>query len=139
MKKILLSAISISLLALAGCQSKPSNNGTSDKELNIIGKEVVLTYPTMTAKVKYLSEKQLHWQTTDKEGNVQEGTEDLSYKRIDGSKFFLNWIEEDGTTVSQILDLKAKNIDVYMSYTDSVKGRGGRTADFFSGKVELKK
>lgn len=107
------------------------------KEVSIIGKRVTLTYPMMTAQVHYLSDKQLEWKTIDKEGNVATGKENISYKRLGPDKFFLNWIEEDGVTVSQVLDMKKKIITVFMSYADKEHGRGGRAAEFFEGTVKV--
>lgn len=137
MKKTITSVALLLLLALCGCSERSNKTSETNHQTDIVGKEAVLTYPTMTATVKYLSENQLHWQTTDKDGNTEEGTESLSYKRIDGQRFFLNWIEKDGTTVSQVLDLNTMTVSVYMSYADN-KGRGGRAADFFEGTVRMK-
>jgi len=135
MKSTLVAAALLATIAMS-CHNRLSAKASA-QEANIIGKEVLLTYPTMTAKVTYLSETQLHWQTTDGDGKVEEGTESLSYKRIGANKFFLNWIEQDGTTVSQVLYMDSKTIHVYMSYGDEATGRGGRSANFFEGKVQL--
>lgn len=110
---------------------------SKQKKVSIIGKRVTLTYPMMTAQVHYLSEKQLEWKTIDKEGNVATGKENISYKRLGSDKFFLNWIEQDGVTVSQVLDMKKKIITVFMSYADEDHGRGGRAAELFEGTVKV--
>lgn len=138
MKKIMMTVASLMMLSLVACGSKQKESAEEGEPMTIVGKEVLLTYPTMTAKVKYLSEDKLHWRTTSQDGHIEEGVETLSYERIDGRKFFLNWIEQDGTTVSQVLDLDAMTVSVYMSYADADSGRGGRVADFFKGTVEIR-
>ena len=39
-------------------------------------------------------------------------------KPISGALFFINWIEKDGTTVSQVVDVEKKIISVLLTYTD---------------------
>ncbi|MDO4224931.1 MAG: hypothetical protein Q4C75_03455 [Bergeyella zoohelcum] len=120
-------------------QQQPNATQTTqvavEEELTLIGKEAVLEYPTMKAEVKYLSENQLYWKTTDNATQATaEGTETLSYKRLNATQFFLNWVEKDGTTVSKVVDLKANKVYAYLTYADA-KGRGGRTADFIEGNI----
>ena len=86
----------------------------------------------------YLNDSTLTWKTTDADNKVAEGTERFAYRKVEGNVFFLNWIEEDGTTVSQVIDVNKKKVYVYLSYSDTEKGRGGRNADLIEGTIELK-
>lgn len=122
-------------LGLVSCQS--SQETKTQTTTDIIGREATLSYPEMTAEVKYISETELHWETTDAQGNKAEGTEALSYKRIAEHKFFLNWVEADGTTVSQVLDFEQGTVLAYLSYADST-GRGGRAATLLEGTAKIK-
>lgn len=131
----------ITALALACNNPQTSENknviAQQQEHFSLIGKEAVLKYPTLTAQVKYISATELHWKTTDAEGNTAEGTEKISYKQLNDYLFFLNWIEQDGTTVSQVIDLKDNKVTAYLSFSDE-NGRGGRSAEFLEGNVELK-
>ena len=42
----------------------------------------------------------------------------LVLKPISGILFFINWIENDSTTVSQVVDVEKKTISVFLTYTD---------------------
>lgn len=117
--------------AFVGCKS-------SQSEKNIVGHDAVLTYPSLRAEVKYLSEGQLHWKTTDDKGNVAEETDSASIKRISATQFFLHWVENDGTQVSQVIDLNTNTVRAYMTLplADSTQKVG--EMQYLEGKVELK-
>lgn len=134
--KLIVMALAL-VAVLVGCGGSECKRDNKVEPIELVGKKVRLVYPTMTAKVSYLSENELHWQTTEADGAVAEGVENFIYKRIEGNIFFLNWIEADGTTVSQVLDWERKRIQVYLSYSDAEEGRGGRAGTYFEGDVEL--
>lgn len=142
-----LSFISLFTLAEVSCSDKktaesqtqsdavPTVNN-ADTIFNIVGKKVEIQYPTMTAEVTYLSDSTLHWKTTI-DGKVGEGDERVIYKPVGNGLYFINWIEKDGITVSQVADFKNNKISVYMSYHDHKSERGQRSADAFEGKLRL--
>ena len=39
-------------------------------------------------------------------------------KLISGTQFFVNWIEKDGTTLIQVVDVEKKTVSVFLTYTD---------------------
>lgn len=104
----------------------------------LIGKKLLLDYGTMQAKVAYLTEETLHWEITLPDGNLSQGDERPSYQRLSPSSFFVSWIEADGTSVSQVLDLKEKSVKAYLTMSaDSTaqNARGGRTAQLIEGTI----
>ncbi len=42
-------------------------------------------------------------------------------KSISGAQFFVNWIENDGTTLIQVVDVEKKIISVLLTYTDEYR------------------
>ena len=141
MKKVLL--IFCIAVAFASCKDEPAKKSitkdTSDKTaVEIIGKQAVLTYPDFTAEVSYLSDTTLHWKSVNSQGKAAEGDEKISYKKLNESLFFLNWIEEDGLTVSQVIDLKQKKVTSYVSFAEENSNRGKRAAIFLEGTFEFK-
>lgn len=102
----------VALLASCSCTQQ---NGNSDAlagnpagdSLELIGKTVLLKYSTgMMAEVSYVSPTAVHWATFENGEATGEGDEELTYQRLNGYQFFLSWIEADGSTVSQVVDLK---------------------------------
>jgi hypothetical protein len=107
-----------------------------NNEFSLIGKKGIITFPEMNAKVKYKSETSLHWKTTDINGNVAEGDETVSYQRLTDSLHFINWIEKDGWTVSQIIDTKEGTVKAYWSFADEKSERGQRSSMFVDAKFQ---
>lgn len=128
-----------SLIAITSCTTDKQNKSEEHTEINIIGKQATIEYPDFRADMTYSSDSVLHWKTTAKADNkVEEGTENFSYKKIAKNIFFLNWIEKDGTTISQVIDCNRQQVSVYLSYSDNANGRGGRNGILIEGKFHLK-
>ena len=126
---------SLALLASACCCKQDKCN-TQDHEITLIGHKALLSYPGLTANVKYLNDSTIYWKTTDKKDSVAEGTNRMVMKKIDGTKFFVSWIEKDGTTVSQIIDLEKKTVEAFLTFDDA---KGKRIAQMLEGTYELDK
>lgn len=141
MKKIITFAI-FSILFISCNQTKNEKQNTNNLEVQqmenqtLIGKKAVLTYSELKAEVHYISQNQIHWKTTDPAGNTAEQTNELTYKPIAEHLFFLNWVEDDGTTVSQVIDLEKNTVSAYLSFEDE---NGKRIAQLLEGKFELLK
>lgn len=126
---------SLALLASACCCKQDKCN-TQDHEITLIGHMATLSYPGLTANIKYLNDSTIYWKTTDEKDSVAEGTNRMVMKKIDGTKFFVSWIEKDGTTVSQVIDLEKKTVEAFLSFDDA---KGKRIAQMLEGTYELDK
>ena len=126
---------SLALLASACCCKQDKCN-TQDHEITLIGHKALLSYPGLTANVKYLNDSTIYWKTTDEKGSVAEGTNRMVVKKIDGTKFFVSWIEKDGTTVSQVIDLEKKTVEAFLTFDDA---KGKRVAQTLEGTFEVDK
>ena len=126
---------SLALLASACCCKQDKCN-TQDHEITLIGHMATLSYPGLTANVKYLNDSTIHWKTTDEKDSVAEGTNRMVVKKIDGTKFFVSWIEKDGTTVSQVIDLEKKTVEAFLTFDDA---KGKRIAQTLEGTFEVDK
>ena len=96
----------------------------------------MLSYPGLTANVKYLNDSTIYWKTTDEKDSVAEGTNRMVMKKIDGTKFFVSWIEKDGTTGSQVIDVEKKTVEAFLTFDDA---KGKRIAQMLEGTYELDK
>jgi hypothetical protein len=132
---------------LISCQNFKSNTGNQEQETNkiieteqlLIGKSGKITFPEMTAEVKYVNDSTLHWKTIDNKGRVAEGDEKMDYQKLTDHLHFLNWIEKDGWTVSQIIDTKKGTVKAYWSFADEKSTHGKRSSMFVDGKFEFVK
>ena len=112
----------------------PTTEVASVKEpVVLIGKKALLTYPSLKAEVQYLSDNQLHWKTTDPQGQVAEQTNALTLKAINPTQYFLSWEEDDGTTVSQVIDTEKGTVTAFITYED----KGKRVSQLLEGSFEL--
>lgn len=130
----------IALSMLTACQQSKEENKKNEptEELVatsfvLVGKKAKLVYPDFEAEMEYLSEDQLHWKTVSETGEISEGVEKASYKQLNASQFFVSWIEQDGISVSQIIDMKEGKVFVFLTYADENSPRGKRAAQFIEG------
>lgn len=146
MKNIFIIATSIFLFTACqdnkGQQSESSSKGTEQSErltedYTLIGKKGLLVYPEFKAEVSYLSDSTLYWRTTMPNGQVNEGHENMFFKKLNNYQYFLNWIEQDGFTISQIIDLKAKTVTAFGTFADEKSQRGKRSSMKLEGSFEF--
>jgi len=150
MKKVISMLTIAALFAACGCPNKKckdnnqcdANTQTPTTEavatptpVNIIGKQALLKYPALTAQVTYLSDKEIHWKTTDDKGQVSEQTNALTLKSINPTQYFLSWVEDDGTTVSQVIDTEKGTVTAFLTYEEG----GKRVSQFLEGTFQLNK
>lgn len=145
MKTKILAIVALTLFTMTSCKNADSpTTDTNSESINsesfsLIGKTGKLTFPESTAEVNYLTEDSLHWKFTDNKGVVTKGVEKLYYERLTENKHFLNWIEQDGWTVSQIIDTKEGTVKAFWSFADESSTRGKRASMFVDGKFEFVK
>lgn len=143
MKKILYTFIAT--LALNACQNTNSKTVNQTQETTpanqyeLIGKMGKITFPEMSAQVNYVNDSTVHWKTKNNKGEMAQGVEKMEYQKITQNIHFLNWIEKDGWTVSQIIDTKKGTVKAYWSFADEKSTRGKRASMFVDGKFEFEK
>lgn len=118
----------------------PAGNNSSDPsvrnaEHELIGRIGKITYPGFQAEVHYINDSTIHWKTVDTKGAVSEETEHIAYKKLDDHLFFLNWMEESGLTVSQVINTKDQEVTAYLTYKDATVSAGRKT-EYLHGKFE---
>ncbi|MEL1254131.1 MoaF N-terminal domain-containing protein [Flavobacterium sp. DGU38] len=144
MNKKNLTLILLSLIIFSSCSNKEKQDQNKTEKYSkkteissLIGKKAILTYTEFKAEVNYISDTEIHWKTTDSKGVLTDGYEKISYKRLNENLYFLNWIEKDGYTVSQIIDTKNKTVNTFASFNDDKSLRGKRNSAFLLGKFEI--
>ena len=107
------------------------------KKHAIIGKTAKIKFPAIEAHVTYISETELKWQTVGKDGKEMAGSEKISYKRLSDGLHFINWVEQDGFTVSQVIDSENGTVTAYWSFAYDKSTRGKRASQFVDAKFEF--
>ena len=129
-----------SALFFGSCTNKSSEKETetvqTEQPSSLIGKRIIVDYSVIKAEIHYISDSTLHWKTTTPENEVADAKEKMYYQPIADNLFFVNWIEEDGTTISQTVDLKNNVVYAFMSYSDKDR-RGERGNVLMTGKLTL--
>ncbi|AJA67593.1 MULTISPECIES: MoaF-related domain-containing protein [Myroides] len=140
--KIIIASLAIAL-SVGACQSKtekesiPSEIAESTSASHtstLIGHKAEIQFPEMKATIEYTSTDTLHWSTVGENGAVNEGDEKMSYKALGEDLHFLNWIEQDGFTVSQIINTKTGEVTAFWSY-DGADHK--RESQFVTGTFRL--
>jgi biopolymer transport protein ExbD len=145
MKKQIFTIVILTGLFFTSCNNQPkTEQNKMEQEKNstdysLIGKKGQITFPEMKGEVNYTSDTSLHWKTTDNKGIVLEGDEKISYQKLTENLHFLNWIEKDGWTVSQIIDTKNGTVKAFWSFNDDKSDRGKRSSMFVDAKFEFVK
>jgi biopolymer transport protein ExbD len=146
MKKQILTIMVLTGLFFTACNDQPKNEQskmeqekTNATDYSLIGKKGIITFPEMKGEVNYLSDTILHWKTTDNKGVILEADEKISYQKLTENIHFLNWIEKDGWTVSQIIDTKNGTVKAFWSFNDDKSDRGKRSSMFVDAKFEFEK
>ena len=114
-------------------QAHHENIQTADTTL--VGKRLYLEFDSNSSVVEYLSSRHLFWSSRDSVHGYKEGEDNYHAVRIGLHVFFVNWVESDGTTVSQVLDLKERTCQAFLTshvYSGRDVNRGTVT---LSGKI----
>ena len=144
MRLLTLCSLTASLLFTACQRSDTAQKATGEQanapvqatDTTLIGKRLHLKFPTNSSTVEYISDSHLFWSSRDSVHGRKEGEDTYHAVRIDTSVFFVNWVEADGTTVSQVLDLKAHTCQAFITSNVYSRDRTLRSTSVLSGSIE---
>lgn len=136
--------LAAALSLLTACSGDSSGTKTSQEDAppvqttdtTLVGKRLHLRFPENVSTVEYLSHKHLFWRSKDSVHGSKEGEDNYSVIRIGASVFFVNWVEADGTTVSQVLDLKEHTCQTFLTSNIFSKKKDKRVTVVLSGTIE---
>ena len=131
-------------LFFTACHSSDSAHKASHEQAapiqatdtTLVGKRLHLHFPTNSSTVEYISDDHLLWSSRDSIHGYKEGEDTYHAVRIDSSVFFVNWVEADGTTVSQVLDLKEHTCQTFLTSNIFSKKKDKRVTVVLSGTIE---
>lgn len=103
------------------------------------GKKLDVKYETgFHFIMEYIKEGKLKWTSVGEveDGGPSEEVESYQVKEIGDEEYFVNWVEEGGLTVSQVLNLKEGKVTAFLTWSDD-SARGGRGTLLQSGEVTI--
>lgn len=144
MRLLTLCSLTASLLFTACQRSDTAQKATGEQanapvqatDTTLIGKRLHLKFPTNNSTVEYISDSHLFWSSRDSVHGRKEGEDIYHAVRIGSSVFFVNWVEADGTTVSQVLDLKEHTCQTFLTSNIFSKKKDKRVTIVLSGTIE---
>lgn len=144
MRLLTLYTLTASLLVTSCHSSDTSQKAHSEQapspvqstDTTLVGKRLYLNFPTNSSTVEYISDDHLFWSSRDSVHGYKEGEDTYHAVRIDSSVFFVNWVEADGTTVSQVLDLKEHTCQTFLTSNIFSKKKDKRVTVVLSGSIE---
>lgn len=87
--------------------------------------------------IVYPEKDVLQWIPTSDKSLAPSGREHYEVEEVSDKIFYVNWVEETGVVVSQILNFNSNKVLAFMTWNDE-KGRGGRASIFQKGSFEVK-
>lgn len=131
-------------LFFTACHSSDSAHKASHEQAapiqstdtTLVGKRLYLNFPTNSSTVEYISDDHLFWSSRDSVHGHKESEDTYHAVRIGSSVFFVNWVEADGTTVSQVLDLKEHTCQTFLTSNIFSKKKDKRVTVVLSGTIE---
>lgn len=105
----------------------------------INGKKIDFQYDSGAHyQMTYLSDNELRWDALGQlsEGEAPTGTEPYWSEMITEDIYFINWIEADGMTASQVIDFSSHNVRAFLTWEDK-EARGGREQVLLKGSFSI--
>ena len=105
-------------------------------DTTLVGKRLYLEFDSNSSVVEYLSSRHLFWSSRDSVHGTKEGEDNYHAVRIGLHVFFVNWVEADGTTVSQVLDLSERTCQAFITSNVYSRNQTSRSTSVLSGTIE---
>lgn len=141
-----LTCLLVSLSAsLASCEGRTTSarsgaaehhtSSIQDSDTVLVGKRIYLSFPENESVVEYVSARHLYWSSRDSVHGYKEGEDRYHALQIEPHVFFVNWAEADGTTVTQVLDLRKQTCQAFISSAVYSHKRSQRQTQVLSGTI----
>ena len=144
----MLAICGFSLLSLVACREtktttkvnatpihRTDSTTVQGSDTTLVGKRLYLEFESNISVVEYLSDQHLFWLSRDSIHGTKEGKDFYNSLHIEPHVFFVNWVERDGTTVSQVLDLRARTCQAFLTSNIYSPNKDKRVTVVLSGKI----
>jgi hypothetical protein len=101
--------------------------------MNFVGRKIIIRYESgLEVKAHYLSATELTWEALTSPSKGTSGAETIYSSEVAPDVFFISWLENNGVSVSNVLDLNNRRMTAFVTF-DAGKGR---QSFFDKGAVE---
>ncbi len=91
--------------------------------MNFIGRKIVIRYESgLEVKAHYKSATELTWEALTGPSKGTSGNETIHASEVAPNVFFISWLENNGVSVSNVLDLNNSRMTAFVTF-DTGKGR----------------
>ena len=91
--------------------------------MNFIGRKIVIRYESgLEVKAHYKSATELIWEALTGPSKGASGIETIYTSEVAPGVFFISWLENNGVSVSNVLDLNNSRVTAFMTF-ESGEGR----------------
>jgi phenolic acid decarboxylase len=91
--------------------------------MNFVGKKIIIRYESgLEVKAHYKSATELTWEAPTGPSKVTSGNETIYSSEVAPNVFFISWLENNGVSVSNVLDLNDRRMTAFVTF-DAGKGR----------------
>ena len=104
------------------------------KSMTLTDRPLMLRYQSGLDVLGKYGSNTVVWEALSGPARGSSGTESTQVAAIAPGIFFVSWIEQNGTTVSQVLDLNLLQVTAFVTYTAG----SGRQSHFDVGTIEIK-
>lgn len=91
--------------------------------MNFIGKKIIIRYESgLEVKANYKGATELAWEALTGPSKGTSGDETIYSSEVAPNVFFISWLENNGVSVSNVLDLNNRRMTAFVTF-DAGKGR----------------
>jgi phenolic acid decarboxylase len=103
--------------------------------MSLIGKTIHMTYDNgVEFDAEYLDGSQMRWDALTGPAKGTSGIESSHIREVAPDVYLVNWLEESGTTVSQVINLATREITAFVTFAMGDR----RGSQFQHGTVEVR-
>jgi phenolic acid decarboxylase len=101
--------------------------------MNFIGRKVIVRYESgLEVKAHYQSATELTWEALTGPSKGTSGSETIHASEVAPNVFFISWLENNGVSVSNVLDLNNSRMTAFVTFDAG----NGRQSFFDKGVIE---
>jgi phenolic acid decarboxylase len=123
MRQRILKILSLIYILFGVLNATAGASRVQEKTMSFQGKKVLIRYKSgLEVKAHYKNATTLEWEALTGDSKGMKGTEKIHALEVAPNVFFINWLENSGVTVSQVLDLNKFVVSSFVTF-DSGTGR----------------
>lgn len=105
------------ILVLFGAGLACFASAAQESPMSLVGETVVIRYESgLELEAHYESETRMTWAALSGPQEGQQGTEHIAAEEVAPGVFFISWVEENGVTVSNVLNFHSHRAFAFVTF-----------------------